>query len=195
MSNTDIERWLGAVPVIREIKTNFYSDYKCLLAEGLLAEYQKGEEVVSKGAASGSISLLLKGSVEVRLENQVEKVLLWPGEWLGETSMSSFGTRSATVTADTDNVAMYFLPKNIIMHGMGLSESGWLTLLKNICQGLRWKIEQCRMKYPDAELLKRLRLLPNFSAQDDDITHWRTLFEAMVELLLDWNEFQAQTLS
>ena len=178
---------LNATRFLRSIESSFPDDYVRMMDCAHLWCYESGESVIQKGDSSGSLFLVISGTVSVRSSRVGELAVLGAGEWLGDMSLFSARSRTADVHVEGSIARLLMIPKNILQPlDDTLSDDFKRYIYESISQGIRWKLEQAKIKHPSPELnesLLRLSRLPARGGVDD---FYRLLTE-MAASLQAWN--------
>jgi signal-transduction protein with cAMP-binding, CBS, and nucleotidyltransferase domain len=181
---------LNATRFFRSVEASFPADYLRLMDCSHLWCYEGGEAVIQEGDSSGSLFLVVSGTVSVRSSRVGELAVIGAGEWLGDMSLFTARTRTADVHVESSIARLMMIPKNILQPAdTTLSDEFKRYIYESISQGIRWKLEQAKIKHPSPELnesLLRLTRLPASGGVDD---FYRLLTE-MAASLQAWNSFR-----
>lgn len=97
---------LGAVPLFSDLSKR---DLARILENSKETHHLAGQTIVSEGHEGAGFHMILEGRANVVRGGRVVAIL-GPGEYFGEMALLDGGRRTATVTAETDLVAL-FLPQ------------------------------------------------------------------------------------
>ena len=182
-----IQSSLRAIRFLRHLEEAFPEEYSQFLRCTYLWGYQQGAAVMQAGDSAGSLFLVVSGTVVVRGSNSSELASITAGEWLGDMSLFNLRTRTANVTVESKTARLLMIPKNIMQpDDMTFSTEFKRFFYDALSKGIRWKLEQARMKHPSEELKASLMKLSHLTA-NNDIGDWRLLLSEMSTSLLVWN--------
>lgn len=114
-------------------------DIRFLIPHGLLKKYLKNYPVVSQGDDGESFFLIMKGQVEVHIDNADSRTLLCrmgPGEFFGELALLMGGPRTASVTTVEDSL-LVVLRKDVIFQCLSSRSTLWLALVRQLVYMVR----------------------------------------------------------
>lgn len=181
---------LNATRFLRSVEDSFASDYAKMMGCAHLWCYEGGEAVIQEGDSSGSLFLVVSGTVSVRSSRVGELAVIGAGEWLGDMSLFTARSRTADVHVESSVARLLMIPKNILQPAdKTLSDDFKRYIYESISQGIRWKLEQAKIKHPSPELnesLLRLTRLPSRGGVED---FYRLLTEMAVSLQA-WNSYR-----
>lgn len=178
---------LNTTRFLRSVEVSFPDDYRAMMQGAHLWCYEGGESVIQEGDSSGSVFLVVSGSVSVRSSLVGELAVMGAGEWLGDMSLFSARSRTADVQVESSIARLLMIPKNILQPtDTTLSDDFKRSIYESISQGIRWKLEQAKIKHPSPELnasLLRLARLPARGGVED----FYQLLTEMALSLQAWN--------
>ncbi|WP_298634873.1 cyclic nucleotide-binding domain-containing protein [uncultured Umboniibacter sp.] len=181
---------LNATRFLRSVEASFPDDYVSLMACSHLWWYEGGEAVIQEGDSSGSVFLVVSGTVSVRSSKIGELAVIGAGEWLGDMSLFSARTRAADVHAESSVARLLMIPKNILQPtDKTLSDQFKRYIYESISQGIRWKLEQAKIKHPSPELNESLLRLSRLPARGGVEDFYQLLTE-MAASLEAWNSYR-----
>ena len=89
---------LQRVPLLRDLDRR---ELQSLASSFKERTFKAGEEITREGAGGVGFFIIDEGEAKVTLRGE-ERARLGPGDYLGELALIDEGTRTATITADTD---------------------------------------------------------------------------------------------
>jgi CRP/FNR family cyclic AMP-dependent transcriptional regulator len=139
-----------------------------LQAHATVKHYKKNHHVFEKGDDGDCFFLILKGQVEVYVEQQVARTLicrLGPGECFGEISLLTGGTRTASVMT-TEDSQFAVIRRSVFSDCLHKRPSLWLTMVGKLIHMVNDLTEKLSMFALDA--YGRIRFYLYRLAQDVD---------------------------
>ncbi|RMA79952.1 cyclic nucleotide-binding domain-containing protein [Umboniibacter marinipuniceus] len=181
---------LNATRFLRSVEALFPNDYREMMQSAHLWCYDGGESVIQEGDSAGSVFLVVSGSVSVRSSRVGELAVIGAGEWLGDMSLFSARSRTADVQVESSVARLLMIPKNILQPADSkLSDDFKRYIYESISQGIRWKLEQAKIKHPSPELNESLIRLARLPARGGVEDFYQLLTEMAVSLQA-WNTYR-----
>ena len=132
MATLDYLRVIKALPLFKGLDSSIIN----LFASKMTKEsYAKGDDIIKQGEEGDKFYIILQGNVNVHVVRDDDKdhsvAILGRGEYFGEIALFKNIPRTATVTADTDEVLVISLQKSDFMRAID-SQSALETNLENV---------------------------------------------------------------
>lgn len=196
LQSNECQRRLQAISFLRSLGYLFEEEAQLILRQCHLWQYQPKEQVMSVGDSSGSVFLVISGSMQIFGAHGELLGQLGPGEWLGDLSLFNLNSRTADVTAQDTGASLLMIPKNILSpDDRTLSEGCKIHFYRHISQGIRWKLEQAVMRLPEEGLKKELTALTKKLVTSSDVYEWRLYINELSAPLTKWNAYVASNYS
>ena len=132
MATLEYLRVIKALPLFKGLDSSMINLFASKMAK---ESYKKGEDIIKQGDEGDKFYIILEGSVDVhaKMEDGKEQGVarLGRGEYFGEIALFKNIPRTATVTADTDEVLVISLQKDQFMKAID-SQSALETNLENV---------------------------------------------------------------
>ncbi|GAA5445639.1 hypothetical protein Misp06_03842 [Microbulbifer sp. NBRC 101763] len=199
-----VDRLLNVIHLFRDIRAASEWQYDVLLKRSRLVSLEPGEQLLRAGDVDQWVYFLLRGELQVQMENtgnglgvSPERTLavIRPGELFGDLSMLLAEPRSANVFAARHSRETQVLGLDCTLFG-DLEDLSLLQLpaklifYRNMVHSLRWKLEVYRSKYPGHQLAdshRRLKLYTGPKNSREELLALAEQARALAQILLDWN--------
>ncbi|AOS96951.1 Cyclic nucleotide-binding domain protein [Microbulbifer aggregans] len=196
-----VDRLLNVIHLFRDIRASSEWQYDVLLKRSRLTSLAPGEKLLGAGDVDQWVYFLLRGELQVHVENQGGSAgvrplaTIRPGELFGDLAMLLAEPRSAdviasptsreaqvlgvdcTLFADLEDFSLLHLPTKLVFY-------------RNMVHSLRWKLEVYRSKYPSHQLAnshRKLKLYTGPKNSREELLSLADQARALARILLDWN--------
>lgn len=190
----EIEVLLKRIPFFKQLHDESYAQFQRIIHLAEIIEAAPSEYILEKGEKNDGVYFLLKGQLNVLLEESDEGATLnqiLPGEMFGIISMMTEETRSAWVkTSSTHKKHLIFKLNNEFISG--ISRHSQLTLDMQIrfyrfaLDNILWLLEQHKMALPDPDLMRELRKVRFSSATNN---HDQAALESLKQQCKEMSNF------
>lgn len=193
-----VEQLLTAIPFYKTVLQGDPWQFEVLLKRSHFGFFAPGEVVVQQGDQDCWLFFLLKGQLDVVVEDAgIGKVVnhITPGEVFGDLAMLEHSGRTATVRVSPACREVMVFGTDFGVFGaledlQLVSLATKLAYYRNMVHNLRWKLEVYRSQYPEHVLANRHRQVKLYTGPRDTLEELRALHRQAVELghlLSAWN--------
>lgn len=195
-----IEGLLKRIPFFKKFHDESPILFQRIIHLAEIIEVDTDEYILKKGQKNDGVYFLLKGQLDVLLEEDSAPSALnqiLPGEMFGIISMMTGDNRSASIkTTSSHKKHLIFKLDNEFISGTSRHSQLTLNIQINFYRfaldNIRWLLEQQKMALPDAELLQALRekrFLPISNTHDlSELEALKEQCKIMAEFVVLWNQ-------
>lgn len=197
MDQSSLAQLLSGVPFYKELQQTDEQQFSYVLAISRFVRLLPGEVIMRTGSQGSWIYYLVKGQLEVLLEEGEPAVNhILPGEPFGDLALFSGQHRSATVQAlhkghGAKVIATDFAAFGELDDFSVFSLATKLSFYQSISHSVRWKLELLRMSDRDNPIAYEMLKLPLFKGAKGGFAELEYFHQHMVRLttlLLRWRQ-------
>lgn len=190
---------LNQIPFFTDLAMQDNQQYKLLLEHSSLVELKNKERIIEKGATDTRFYFLLKGILDVYPDQDCREMpisQLSAGQVVGALSIINNQPRNASLASSKQGATLFATDFKIFGKLEDFSQvklETKLSLLRNVVNNTRWKLEVYKMNEPDHPLAKKLDGMASFTGDKNSVTELLFLAELSKQLgalLTEWNNSQ-----
>ena len=196
-SEIDSERLVRRIPFFNSVYEASPEQFSLIMSLADIIRCDEGETIIRKGDNDMKLFFLLKGQLDVHLDDDKDGKaisIISPGEVFGILSMVTNSNRSAYIRSQKNakNTILFSLDFSYISDDnlSKLSNEIKLIFYRMAVHNIRWTLELNKMTDPNHKLITAIRKLPVVKVEkgsDEELSVLKNQAKIMSDLLFEWN--------
>lgn len=202
-TENDTERLVRRIPFFNDVYESSATEFHTLMSLSDIMLAEPGEIIIRKGDTDMYLYFLLKGQLNVYLDDNPNSTpinMISPGEVFGVLSMMTRTPRSAFIRADAKakKTLLFRLDYGHMTDSSTLSKLSLQTKLifyRMALHNIRWTLEMNKMSDPKHYLVEKIRKLPFINVSKgtrEELDALKQQAISLSDILFEWNSSKSK---